>query len=313
MLATISCKTGEILFRRILESSPRGELKFLHFNQNTKNVAAQSSSSNSFDLLTVSGTNPALIRGWDVSNGNLAWEWSMTPLQQDKAEHSMWFYNDYSLFHVLPVWNSHIELTEYHASTGQPMKSTTKKISFSWIAEDKCVLSKSYFACLVNGQLLITDLLSESTSVKTIAVSRPEEEPQEASLEVLKGREGFIQIGTKVINLNDNTIYHESNSDSSSFYIDTNLVKLSLNENTLSISAIDVSGNILSDLSTVNDLPDTLQNDPRVVSMKCKSKSDNQVACRILLSTADGALFIVQQGKIFLLYYREKFLNSISF
>lgn len=290
VIASISCKNGEINWRRILEERPRGELKYLYVNQNTKNVMSQSSGGNPYDLLSVSGTNPALIRGWDINNGNLAWEWTLIPLDLERVDDALWFFNDVSIYHVLPVWNSHIEISEYHASTGQLMKSTTTKISASWITKDKCVLSKSYFACLVKNKLLTIDLTSESTNVQTQTIQ--EGHP----IEILNGRDGFLKVGRQIINLNENSVFHESN-DGGSFFIDGNLVKAVIFGKDLQISTVDpASGKLVADYSTVNNFPENLWNNPKIVGLKCKSKPDTQIACRILMSTDDGAVFLVQQG-----------------
>lgn len=40
---------------------------------------------------------------------------------------------------------------------------------------------------------------------------------------------------------------------------------------------------------------------PQVFDVKCKSKSDGQPACRILLANENGAITFIQQGKAILL------------
>jgi hypothetical protein len=305
VIASISCKNGEINWRRVLEEKPRGELKYLYMNQNTKNVMSQTGGGNPLELISVSGTNPALIRGWDISTGNLAWEWNLMPLDLERADDALWFFNEVSIYHVLPIWNSHLELTEYHASSGQQMKSSTSKISASWITKDKCVLSKSYFACLVKNQLLVIDLTSEGTNVKTQTIE--EGHP----IEILTGRDGYLKVGRQIINLKDNSIYHES-QNGGTFFIDSHLVKSTVSGDQLKISTIDpTSGQIVADLSTISDLPENLNNNPKVVGIKCKTKPDTQIACRVLLSTDDGAIFLVQQGELVNIIIQNIFFKNL--
>lgn len=220
VLAAISSKDGELLWRRIFESDDnRGEIKFLHVNQQTKTVIQQNSR-NTLDIVTVSGITPFLVRGWDINNGNLAWEWSLTPTVPEKALDSMWFLKDSNLYHILPVWGSHIELSEYHASTGNQVKSTTTRISASWIVKDKCVLSKSNFACLSKDQLLVLDLLADNSNVKTKQL-----DVQEQSIELVKGQDGYVSVGSLLINLKELSVVSRNN-DATSLYIENSLLQL---------------------------------------------------------------------------------------
>ena len=220
VLAAISSKDGELFWRRILESDDnRGEIKFLHVNQQTKTVIQQNSR-NALDILSVSGIVPFLVRGWDVNTGNLAWEWSLTPTVPEKALDSMWFLKDSNLYHVLPVWGSHLELSEYHASTGHQTKSTTTRISAAWIVKDKCVLTKSYFACLAKDQLLVLDLLAANSNVQTKQL-----EEQAQSIELVKGQDGYVRVGGLLINLKDLNVISR-NIEASSLYVENSLLQL---------------------------------------------------------------------------------------
>jgi hypothetical protein len=300
VLAAISSKNGDILWRRILESDvARGDIKFLHVTKDSQNVASRSSDGDPFGVITVSGNNPVLFRGWDINNGNLAWEWSMVPTSEN-SENSQYFFKDSNIYHVLPVWNSHIELTEYDASSGQQKSPTTSKITAGWITKDKCVLTANSFVCLVKNQLLIIDLLAESNNVRTKAIEVPSNE-----IQLVRGREGFVQVGSQVISINDLQVVYE-NRKLANLFMDSNLIQLAKENKNIRITSDD------QELSVLSEVPETVDNNLQVLSVKCRPKRDNvgQLACRFLLSTDDGALVLVQQSKI--KWIREESLTKIA-
>lgn len=299
VLAALSSKTGDILWRRILETGDsRGDIKFLYVTKDSKNVAIQTNEGDPFGIITVSGNNPILFRGWDITNGNLAWEWSITPTSENTQD-SKFFFKDTHIYHVLPVWNSHIEITTYHASSGQNT-GTTSKITAGWVTKDKCVLSLSYFACLVKGQLLVLDLLSEQNNIRTKAV-----ESSSNDISIVRGQEGFVQVGRQVISLKDLQVVFE-NRNLANLFMDMKLIQLSKSNEDIKITSED------QELSVLSKVPETLDNNLQILSVKCKPKKENpsQLACRFLLSTDDGAIVVAQQGKI--KWIREEALTRIA-
>lgn len=146
-----------------MEKDSRGNIHYLHVTQTDKNELTRSGEYQDYDVITVSGTNPAMIRGWNPSTGNINWEWSLTPNTPVNGENSLWIYQDSILYHVVPVYGSHIEVTGYYASTGQHVKSTTTRISTPWIVQGNCILAAPYFACTVGSQLVGVNLLAENS------------------------------------------------------------------------------------------------------------------------------------------------------
>lgn len=291
VLAAISSKNGDILWRKVFETeNSRGEIKFLHVTRDSRNEV--SVDQDPYDIITVSGFNPIQFRGWDVNTGNLAWEWSIIPTSADKTEDSQYFVKDSSIYHVLPVWNSHIELTEYHVSTGQQSKAITSKITAGWLTKERCVLSAQYFACVVKDQLLVLDLLANSNNVQTKSLENPS-----ITIAALRGREGFIQVGKQVFSLKDLQVVFENRMDDE-VYMDNSLMQMSRERMDLKITSEN------QELTEVTDIPETLDNNLKIIAVKCKPKRDStsQLACRFLLSTDDGALALVQQGIIFFIF-----------
>lgn len=161
VLAVLNAKNGEIVWRRSLEKSIRGDIKLLHIQQ----MESISRPNADPEVITVSGSSPAMIRGWNPLTGNLQWEWSMMPNTLNSSAQIDWFYDNLYLYHVIAVAQSHIEVTAYYASTGQQIKSTTTKYTAPWITETNCVLAAPFYACLHQNKLVAIDLAAEKAEI----------------------------------------------------------------------------------------------------------------------------------------------------
>jgi hypothetical protein len=285
VLAAISNKNGDILWRKVFETeNSRGEIKFLQVTRNTKNVVSEDQ--DPYDFITVTGHNPIIFRGWEINGGNVAWEWSIIPTSEN-AENSQYFVKDSQIYHVLPVWNSHIELTEYHVSTGQQTKATTAKISAGWISKERCVLSSQYFACIVKEQLLVLDLSAQQNTIRTKNLDTPT-----STIQLVNGKDGYIQVGRQVVSLENLEVIFENRKDDK-LYMENSILQLTQERMDIKITSEN------QELTEVTDIPETLDNNLKILAMKCKSKRDSssQLACRFLLATDDGAIALVQQGR----------------
>lgn len=165
VVASVCVKTGELVWRQVLEQKPRGDIKLLQvsgFSDDSSDTAAAPIGSNlGFDMLTVQGHAPALVRGWNTNMGALEWEWSTMPLNTERAQDGLWFYSRSVLYHVVPTWRSHLEVTAYFASSGHSTGSTSKVMA-SWITPESCLLSGTYYICVDGKQLISLDLVSKS-------------------------------------------------------------------------------------------------------------------------------------------------------
>lgn len=183
VIASLCPKSGEILWRQIFESGPRGTIKLMQSSTAAAGAdttaAARPGSTHGFDLLTIQGHAPALVRGWNANTGNLEWEWSLMPIQTDKAVSSMWFYRNAMIYHILPVWKSHLEVTPYFATTGQATGNTAK-ITAPWISEEKCILAGNFFTCVEGTQLISLDLTANHPQVLTKALGESPVKPIKA-------------------------------------------------------------------------------------------------------------------------------------
>lgn len=166
VLAALNAKTGGIAWRKVLEKGDRGSIRLLHVPTNWERSGGADE-----ELITVSGSSPALIRGWTARTGNIEWEWTLTPTSPLAAANALWFYDTLYLYHVVPVFGSHLELTAYFASTGQQVKQTTTRIAAAWIADESCVLAGSVYACVVKSQVVGIDLIADSNELLTKPLS----------------------------------------------------------------------------------------------------------------------------------------------
>lgn len=311
-MAAINSKNGEILWRQIFETTERGDIKLLYVNTNPNNkgVASTTHSAPGMDVITVSGFNPALIRNWNSYSGNLLGEWALTPIVPDKAEDSLWFYSSNSLYHVIPVWGSHLEVTSYHPLSGAA-PSGSSRISANWINKNNCILTEPFIVCFVKNQIIAIDLTSEKSELFTKILP----ESVNGKLTAVKGIEATVTIGNELISLkgeefqvklkNEAALYNEKYVADSDI-----LIQAVIDDGSIQLSATFLkNGQDFADIFVVAHYPDSLGK-PEIVSVKCRGKIDSQPpVCRVLLSTEDGAIVLMQQGKI--KWIREEALATI--
>ncbi|XP_058813802.1 ER membrane protein complex subunit 1-like isoform X2 [Topomyia yanbarensis] len=315
VLAAISSKTSEILWRQVLEKSPRGDVKLLYVPSQGNGVQSTGSRYNkAFDVITVTGVSPALVRGWNSNTGALEWEWSLLPTSPEKAESAEWFITDNILYHVIPVWASHIEVTEYIATSGQQGKQATTRLEAPWIAEGNCVLTAPYFACVKGEQILAMDLVSDSDQIITKNLEKGMLNPPRR----LFGDQAIIQDNRIYWVTSDRTVQLNPEDavlvDDSIIEGERVLLLASVNraQNTLKVSATKLMDNTrYAAIDFTSDYPETLGT-PNIMSVRCKSSSSSsgQLACRLLISSADGALTLVQSGKV--KWIREEALADVE-
>lgn len=95
---------GDIFWRQILEKGPEGSIQLLHQTK-TK-------------IITVSGIDVVKVRGWDVIDGYLHFEWSI-----ETYDVLYWFVFN-GLLHNVYFSNNLIAVDTYHLETGVKGKAT---------------------------------------------------------------------------------------------------------------------------------------------------------------------------------------------
>ncbi|XP_034117665.1 ER membrane protein complex subunit 1 isoform X1 [Drosophila albomicans] len=313
VVASLCPKSGEIVWRQVLEQKARGDIKLLQvsgFSDDSSDTAAAPVGSRlGFDMLTIQGHAPALVRGWNTNIGTIEWEWSIIPLNTERAQDALWFYSNSVLYHVVPVWRSHLEVTAYFATSGHTT-GTTSKIMAAWIKTDSCLLSGTYFVCQDGKQLISLDLLAKSTQV--IATSL-EAEPTD-KIEALAGLNGVLIANKKLVSVNkDQAVCPELSSASyvlGSFNYRKVVAYADLADGNLKINAV-----YLDNCSPVPELQMSLAfaehyGTPSLRSFDCKLKRNGDgKSCLFLFGTSAESIVAVQQGRV--RWAREESLANV--
>lgn len=306
VIAALCQRSGEIIWRQVMENGARGAIKLFHVTEQDITTSTIRNSANSFDILTVSGHAPALVRAWCSTTGILKWEWSLMPLQPEKAEHALWFYDNLSLYHILPIWNSHLEVTKYDAASGKS-SGASSRISTPWIKESQCFLAAPYYACIDKNQLIVIDLTADNSEiVKKNLPSAPTSVPK-----ILKNYKGVVIIDDQFVSLTKDEVKCNKKSRSTVFRSDDQtIIEGVLSDRSLQLSAFkEDSCEIVNNLQVKIDYPEEY-GPPTLQAVTCRFKNgESNLMCGTFISTADGAILFFQQGK--LRWSREESLSDI--
>ncbi|XP_026325305.1 uncharacterized protein LOC113234223, partial [Hyposmocoma kahamanoa] len=191
VLAALNLKTGQVVWRQMLESASAGNIQMLY-------ITPQSTSAD--QAVTVSGSNPYLARGWDVASGVLMWEYSITLQDESRGDFSEWWLSNYKLRHLLPYYGSHIEVTNYAVASGQH-EGKSYKIPAAWINEG-CIFTPPYYSCVSGGNLISLDVTSDMPKLITKPLTNFVGEDSPGNLVPLAGNSycpGFIIDERKIV------------------------------------------------------------------------------------------------------------------
>ncbi|XP_068157293.1 ER membrane protein complex subunit 1 isoform X1 [Drosophila tropicalis] len=317
VVASLCPKTGALVWRQVLEKKPRGDIKLLQVSgfsdDSSDTAAAPVGTTLGFDMLTVQGHAPALVRGWNSNIGTIEWEWSIFPLNTERAEDAVWFYSNSVLYHVVPAWQSHLEVTAYFATSGHSTGSTSK-IMAAWISPESCTLAGTYFVCISEGKQLISlDLVAKSTQV--IRTTLEEQQQQVVGQpKALLGLNGVVIVNGKLVSVNKDQAICNGLQGSSfavgSFNYRKVLAYANLNDKNLAINAV-----YLDNCSPVPELQQSLElpthfGIPSLKNFDCKLKRNGDgKSCVFLFSTNTESIVAIQQGRI--RWSREEALANV--
>lgn len=156
VIAALHLKTGQILWRQIMENPTNEAIVHLHVDK---------------EVVTISGTkNSWYVRGWDISSGTLIFEYTVA-VEHNTEVH--WAIKGSVLHTIVPVVGSHIEVHSHILQTGA-VHSPKTRITAPWVVElSRCVQVQYYLACTStadsSGNLYYVDVTTEEMSV----VNRP--------------------------------------------------------------------------------------------------------------------------------------------
>ncbi|XP_068622538.1 ER membrane protein complex subunit 1 [Battus philenor] len=308
VLAALHLKTGQVVWRHVFESTSTGNIQLLHVSDK---------------VVTVTGSNPYLVRGWDSSTGILLWEWSLTLQDNDRAEFSEWWVQQGLLVHMLPVFNSHIEVTMYNLLTGNN-RGATSKLPAPWI-NDGCVLSPPYYSCVSGSmgaqRLLSLDVMSNAVQI----ISKPlfdylSLDVFEGTLRPLDGNSvlpGFIIDDKKIVIIKDNDFealsVNMGDVSASATIIDGSNGPILLQAWTDNTRGFTLVANMVSTGKEVSEIkcsdPKLRIPEVELGAVMC-TKATKEHACRIVVLGADDALHLMQQGGR-VLWSREEALANV--
>ncbi|XP_037296873.1 ER membrane protein complex subunit 1 isoform X2 [Manduca sexta] len=309
VLAALNLKTGQVVWRHVFESASTGNIQLLHVTEK---------------VVTVTGANPYLVRGWDASTGVLLWEWSLTLQNDEHSEFSEWWVHQGMLVHMLPVFGSHLEVTMYQLVTGQN-RGSTSKLPAVW-TNDGCVLSKPYYTCISGSHesqlLLSVDVTSNAVQIISEPLSKYIS-TNEGYLRPLDGNSivpGFVIDDQKIMVLENNQFVpvNVAIEDKSASITITDsgsgpLVVQTWNDDAkgLSLSAhVLSSGRVVPEISISDDslsIPE-----PEISTVMCTKTAREQHACRILVTGVDDASHLLQQGGRTLWTREESLANVVA-
>lgn len=149
VVAALSLKSGDIIWRQILEPEENGSIFLLSVDK---------------EVLTVSGKSSPLVRGWNLEHGHLLWEWGVSSFN----EFSSWISFRQKLVQLDFHPSSHIVATLYQSSTGRKIK--VQVIPAAWLKPENCVVQNNVVACANSDKILYSIKIVEENDDLGITV-----------------------------------------------------------------------------------------------------------------------------------------------
>lgn len=301
VIAAINIKSGQILWRHVLEDQPGNTVELLDVDK---------------EVVTVTGgENTFYVRGWELNNGVLLWEWCL----HTEATNAKWgIYKD-KLIHIVPVLNSHLEVTEYEVHTGQN-RGASSQISTPWVIDlSKCVLAETYWSCISGedstGILYYLNVVSNGNEASKIYKKNIDlligNVPGKVGILPFKYTEPSLlltrnNVGRLVTLNEDNIDVLENSFPLNSITIvngDQRLVLgLTLKDQNLVIKTTEIG---IGENVVEAEYSENLGNPEPIVGI-CRG-----TACRLLILTSDNVLCLLQLPNGKMLWKREESLSNI--
>lgn len=311
VIAALNLKSGQILWRRVLEKGYGGHIRTLG------GVADG-------DLISVSGGVPAIVRAWDLATGHILNEWPIAEPNTDRIKDVKWHIKDGTLHHILPIYNSGVEVTSYDSKTGEKLK--TRRVSAPFISQEtECVLAAPYLACLKGDSSLAvvflvhlfdTNAQPQSVTINTIFGAGAQ---GPYKLESVLGEEPVISINADndqrkrilIIGELPIPIQRDIAGDATLYVVSIDNEKVLL-ETTYKNGRIEIAATDLSSSTPLPDLSVTLTHtsiqSPAIMASVCPRQTKG-ITCRHLLSSQDHSIALLQHNK--LVWAREEALANI--
>ncbi|XP_015111319.1 ER membrane protein complex subunit 1 isoform X2 [Diachasma alloeum] len=312
VLAALNLKSGQIIWRRVLERGYAGRIRSL------SGVADG-------DLITVSGGVPAIVRVWDLAAGHILNEWPVAEQNPERLEDVKWHIKDGTLHHILPIYSSGVEVTSYDSKTGEKLK--TRKVSAPFItAETKCVLAAPYLACLKSDTslaiLFLVNLFDPNAQPHSVTSNNIFGAGARGpfTLEAVPGDESVLSVTAEGDNRKrimipgdtPNIIPRDIEGDARLYITSLDEEKVLL-ETTYRNGVTEIKASSLLDSTPMPELSASISHtallSPSIKASICP-RMPKGVICRHLMSSEDDGVALLQHNK--LVWSREEALASIT-
>ncbi|XP_043801911.1 ER membrane protein complex subunit 1 isoform X1 [Apis laboriosa] len=311
VIAALNLKSGQILWRRVLEKGYAGQIRALG------GVTDE-------DLVSVNGGVPAIVRAWDLATGHILHEWPIAEQNHNRIKDVKWHIKDGTLHHILPIYNSGVEVTSYDSKTGDKIK--TRRVSAPFITQEtECVLAAPYLACLKGDSSLAilflvhlfdTNSQPQSVTINTIFGAGAQgpyhlesvlgEEPVVSISADNNQRKRIFLVGEVPVPIQKDIV-----GDAMLYIVSVDNEKVLL-ETTYKNGVTEI---VASELLTSKPIPNlsisvthTSLLSPTIVASVCPRQTKG-VTCRHLLASQDHSVALLQHNK--LIWAREEALASI--
>ncbi|XP_029044376.2 ER membrane protein complex subunit 1 isoform X2 [Osmia bicornis bicornis] len=311
VIAALNLKSGQILWRRVLEKGCAGHIRAL-------------GGVTDGDLVSVSGGVPALVRAWDLATGHILHEWPIAEQNPDRIKDVKWHIKDGTLHHILPIYNSGVEVTSYDSKTGDKLK--TRRVSAPFITQEtECVLAAPYLVCLKGDSSLAVPFLvhlfdtnsqPQSVTINTIFGAGAQ---GPYHLESVLGEEPVVSISAddnqrkRILLVGEVPVpvQRDIPGDAKLYIVSVDNEKVLL-ETTYKNGVTEISATELLTSKPLPNLSVSLAHNslllPTIMASVCPRQAKG-VTCRHLLASEDHSVSLLQHNK--LVWSREEALASI--
>ncbi|XP_076766760.1 ER membrane protein complex subunit 1 isoform X2 [Xylocopa sonorina] len=311
VIAALNLKSGQILWRRVLERGYAGQIRAL-------------GGVTDGDLISVSGGVPAIVRAWDLVTGHIFHEWPIAEQNHDRIKDVKWYIKNGTLHHILPIYSSGVEVTSYDSKTGDKIK--TRRVSAPFITQEtECVLAAPYLACLKGDSslavLLLVHLFDTNSQPQSVTITNIFGAGAQGPyrLESVLGDEPVVSISAddnqrkRLLLVGEMSVPIQRDiAGHATLYIITVDNEKVLLETTYKNGVTEI---VASELLTSKPIPNLSASvthnsllSPTIMASVCPRQAKG-VTCRHLLASEDHNVALLQHNK--LIWAREEALASI--
>ncbi|XP_012144585.1 ER membrane protein complex subunit 1 isoform X2 [Megachile rotundata] len=311
VIAALNFKSGQILWRRVLEKGCAGHIRAL-------------GGVTDGDLVSVSGGVPAIVRAWDLATGHILHEWPIAEQSPERIKDVKWNIKDGTLHHILPIYNSGVEVTSYDSKTGDKLK--TRRVSAPFITEEtECVLAAPYLVCLKGDSslavLFLVHLFDTNSQPKSVTINTVFGAGAQGPyhLEAVLGEEPVVSITAddnqrkRILLVGEVPVPVQRDivGDAMLYVVSVDNEKVLL-ETTYKNGMTEIAATELLTSKSLPNLSVSLTHNsllsPAIVASVCPRQATG-VTCRHLLASEDHSVSLLKHNK--LIWSREEALASI--